>query len=95
VPRVSVAAALAGRVLLSALRVRREFAGADHTVAMQSLPTPGVGYRGDDLSRHSHSPARVVSGHVVGDDAEEWRQRVGPATSLGTAEVRDRVDDAA
>ena len=48
---------------------------------------PDFGDRRNDLSGHTDALTRVVWRHVVGDDAEEWRQRLGAAASAGAEEL--------
>ena len=86
-PRVSVAIALAGWLLLSTLWVPREFAGEEGPAAMWCLSTSDFGDGRNDLSGHPYPSARVVSSHVVGDHAEERSQRAGIAAGTGIAKI--------
>ena len=72
---------------MSAVRVRGIYAGEEDTVAVWCMSASGVGDCEDDFSGHPYSSATVVSSDVVGDHSEEWCQRVGTATSAGTAKV--------
>ena len=72
---------------MSAVRVRRIYAGEEDTAAVWCMSASGLGDCGDNFSGHPYSSESVVSSDVVGDDSEEWRQRVGTATSAGTAKV--------
>lgn len=88
------AATVAFRISLSALRVAEGVAGST-IVGMRRLWAPDFGDGRNDIPRHTHAAACVVSDHVVGDHAEKWRQRVGIAASAGLEELRDGMDVAA
>jgi len=91
---VSGEAPVAGGFRLSALRIGEGLAGAG-SVAVCWMRVPNFGDCRNDFPGHAHSVDGVVSRHVVGDDPEERRQRVGAATSAGPEEVRDSLDMAA
>jgi hypothetical protein len=71
-PSLSVAAALAGWLLLPALQMSREFACKDDTAAVRRLAPPNFRDCGHNLSGHPDSSASLVSSHVVGDHSEKW-----------------------
>jgi len=73
--------------LLSALWVRREFAGADGIAAVSRVPASNLGDGRHDLSGHPYFSAIVVSSHMVADYPKERGQRIGTATDSGTEEV--------
>jgi hypothetical protein len=80
------ATAVAGGFPLSPLRIREGMAGAGF-VGVCRVWVPDFGDGQNDLPGHADSVTRMVSRHVVGDDPEERRQRVGTATSAGTEEL--------
>ncbi len=68
---------------LSPLRIREGMAGAG-SVGVCRVWVPDLSGCRNDLFQDTRTPVtRVVSRHVVGDDPEERRQRVGTATSAG------------
>src|ERR1019366_10055641 len=48
--------------------------------------------RGDDLPGHPQASGAVVPHHVVGDESEEWGQRVGSAESAWIGKLQDGLD---
>ena len=54
-----------------------------------------VGDRRDDIPRYADPFGGLVSGDVVGDNAEERRQRSRTAAGVGLEELRDGLDVAA
>jgi len=80
------ATAVASGFPLSPLRIREGMAGAG-SVGVCRVWVPDLSDCRNDLPGHADSVTRVVSRHVVGDDPEEWRQRVGTTTSAGTEEL--------
>ena len=82
---------MAGRIPMSALWIGEGVAGV-RTVGVRQLRVPDIGHGGDDFSGHAHPAAGLVSCDVVGDDAEEWCQRVRLAASAGAEELRNGVD---
>src|ERR1022692_253398 len=56
------------------------------------LRTSNLGDRGDDLPGHPQASGAVVPHHVVGDESEEWGQRVGPAESAWIGKLQDGLD---
>src|ERR1017187_3609617 len=59
---------------------------------MRRLRTSNLGDRGDDLPGHPQASGAVVPHHVVGDESEEWGQRVGPAESAWIGKLQDGLD---
>ena len=88
------AAAVAFRISLSALRVAEGVAGST-IVGMRRLWAPDFGDGRNDIPKHPHAAACVVSGHVAGDHTEKLRPRVGIAASAGLKELRDGMEVAA
>ena len=68
------------------LRIGEGMAGS-RSLAVCRVRLPDFGDRRNDLPGHTDSVTRVVSRHVLGDDPEERRQRVGAATSAGAEEL--------
>ena len=66
---------------------RKTLASIRRSAAMFGLQLPKFGDCRDDFSGHSYSPDGLVSGDVVGHQPEEWRQRLGAATSAGPEEL--------
>ena len=62
---------------------------------MRGVWLPNFGDGRNDLPGHAHPFAGLVPRHVVGDHAEEWCQRFGPATGARTEELRDGLGVAA
>lgn len=87
-------ATLAFGIRLSALRIKEGVARA-RDLGMCRVRVPDVGDGGHDFPGYADSLAGLVSGHVVGDEPEERRQRAGPAASSGPEELRDGMDVAA
>ena len=56
------------------------------------MPASNLGDCGHDLSGHTHSPAIVVSSHVVGDDSEEWRQCCEATACPGFEAISNSLD---
>jgi len=56
-------------------------------VSVCGLRPPNLFDRRNDSSGHADSAAGLVSRHVVGDDAEERRQRFGATASAGAEEL--------
>ena len=75
---------------MSAVRIEKGVAGARPGVCRVWLPD--LGNRRNDFPGYADSISSVVSRHVVGYDAEEWRQRVGSATGAGPQKLRDSLD---
>src|SRR5271169_3893038 len=50
---------------------------------------------GDNFSRYANSADGLVSCYVVGDQSEEWSQRLGATASLGLGELPDGLGLAA
>ena len=71
---------------LPALRIGEGVAGA-RSMAVRRVWMPDFGDRRDDFPGYTHAIASLVSRHVVGDHAEERRQRVGAAASAGAEEL--------
>jgi hypothetical protein len=80
------AAPVAFRFRMSTLRAEEGVEGAG-PVGVCRVWMPDFGDCGDDFPGHTDAITSVVSRHVVGDDAEERRQRAGTATSARTEEV--------
>src|SRR5450432_1972749 len=85
------ATAVANRFRVSTLRVGEGVARA-RSVGMRPLRRSDFGDHRDDFSGHQDATTGVVSRHVVGDNPEERRQRLGSATRAGAEEVRDGLD---
>ena len=62
-------------------------AGSRRAARMRGLRRTDLSDRRDDFPGHADSFAGLVSRHVVGDDAKERCQRVGPATGSGSEEL--------
>ena len=56
-------------------------------VSVRGLRLPDICDGWNDLSGHADAVARLVSRHVVGNNPEERRQRVGAATRAGAEEL--------
>ena len=79
---------------LSAVRITEGVAGAG-ALGVCPVRVPDFGDGGDDFPGYEDSVASLVSGHVVGDEPEERRQRAGPAAGTWPQELRDGMDLAA
>src|SRR5438128_1154385 len=77
---------VAGGFPLSPLRIGNGMAGS-RSVGVCRVWVPDFGDRRNDLPGHADAVTSVVSRHVVADDSEERRQRVGAATSAGAEEL--------
>jgi hypothetical protein len=77
-PGISGPTPVAGGFPLSPLWIGEGMAGS-RTVGVRRVWMPDFGDRRNNLSRYADSLTAMVSRHVVDDDAEEWRQRVGAA----------------
>ena len=60
---------------------------AERAVSMCGLRVPNLCDRRNDFSGHADSAAGLVSRHVVGNDPEERRKRVGATASVGAEEL--------
>jgi hypothetical protein len=76
---LSVPASMAGGISLSPLRRRQSLAVGFDVVAVCELRPPSIGYGRNDLPGYAHPADSLVPGDVVGDRAEERRQRSGAA----------------
>src|SRR5438876_12461743 len=56
------------------------------------LPIPSVADGGHDLPGYAETADDVVPGHLVGDGAKEWSQRLGAATHIGSGQLLHRLD---
>ena len=88
-------APLAGRVPVSALRRGQIVARAGNITGVCGVWEPDIGHCRDDISGHPDALVGLVSGDVVGDDAEERSQCPGLAAGVGPEELRDGLDVAA
>ncbi len=94
-PGLSVSGPLARGISLSALRRRQGLAAGFGLVAMCELRPPSLGDGRDDLPGYAHPAHALVSGDVVGDHAEERRQRSGAAAGIGLGKLPNRLGLAA
>jgi len=62
-------------------------AGPQRAVGMLGVRRADFGDGGDHIPGHANSLAGVVPRYVVGDNAEEWRQRAGIAAGAGPEEL--------
>jgi len=79
--------AMAAWFPLPAVWGRPIMAGARHAVGVRRLWLPNFGDSGDDFPGHANPFASLVPCHVVGDHAEERRQRIGAATRARAEEL--------
>lgn len=91
-PGLSVSAALAGRLSLSAVRRRKELAGIRGSMAMLGLQLSEFRDRRDDFSGYAPTIAALVSSGLVGYQPEKWCQRHGLATGAWPEELQDGLD---
>lgn len=80
-------AAMAGGFSLPTMRSWPFVARARSAVGVHGLRLPNFGYSGNDLPGYADAFADLVPRHVVGNDAEERRERVGTATSAGAKKL--------
>jgi hypothetical protein len=65
------------------------------SLVMWTLPLRGIGYGGDDFSRHSSSFGRLVSCRLAVDQLEERHQRLGPTARSGAGKLQDCMGNVA
>src|SRR6516162_8750119 len=94
-PGVPGPAAVARGFPLPALRPRPVLASPWSFAGVRGLWLPNFGDSGDYLLGHADAIADLVPRHVVGDHAEERRQRAGSATGTRAEELRDSLGLAA
>ena len=70
-------------------------AGSRRAAGMRRLRIPVLSHGGHDLPGHPNTAALMVSGDVVDDDPEEWRQRSRAAARAGPEAISNRLDLAA
>jgi len=80
---------------LPALHGAAGLADQAESAGVWELPVSGLADGRHHLPGYAQTLAALVSGQVVGDDAEERRQRVGTAAHLGTQDVLDGLDPGA
>ena len=96
VPSLPVATPLAERVPVPSLHGRSRLAnGAWRLDGVRDLPSPDLGYCGNDLRRHAQALDHVVSSHVVGNQPEARAERSGTPARPRPWELSDGVDVAA
>ena len=94
-PGVSVSAAVAGWLSVSALQLYEIVGCAESAFPVRWLWTPDLGDGGYDFSGYPNPFERVVPGDVVDHHTEERSQRLGVAACVGTEAIPDSLDMAA
>jgi len=87
VPSVFSQPPLAGGFSMSAVPREQGCQDPCHLVPVLRLPTPELGYGGDNFPGHAEAAGDVVSCDVVCDQSEERCQRTGVAAGPGTGEL--------
>jgi len=90
--RVLVSASLAGRLSVSALRIRGSMGYETRFVPLCSLSLTNLRYRWYDFSGQQEASATLVSCHLASDQSEIWNKRNGFATYAWFGKLSHSLD---
>ena len=76
---------------MPALRMWQGVAGSNHLVRVFAAQLSNVSYGWHRVPGYAEAPLRPVSGDVVCDQPEEWRQRLGLAAGPRTRQLSNRM----